>query len=876
LVLKSCSLGCASTGCAVNQIAPNQDIVLEFNHKIDPLSVSPATFEIQEIPSGVAPAGTYIVQGKRVTFRPLIAFTPEPAFGFEPNASYLIRVPAAPDSPVLQSTSGSANRTSLQCTVTASQPVIDPQPGPPLVETFLQMVPGDIGSLVPAEGATCVPVAVPDPANPGDLVPVPIVMFFDDIMDPSSLVQGTASPTVSVNVTAFNPVSGTQEVLAVLPGTYTLSFDFQNLLTRLIFVPSVFFPGTGPDGGTDCANPLPQARRMEVRFSPAITDLSGNALANPGVVSFSTVPTAGMPFTVTESFDSQVNEDDSRSGAVWGGGELSPGKGGGRALLGDLVVDTADVTLDTTSASFPASQTLTGQVEPVTNGVFQFGRVFVGMNRRLRFTGSVPVRLFASGEIEIQGTLDIGGGDAPDHFGRNDAALAGFPQSPLGGLGGAPGPAAGAGGKGGDMPMAPNCPPGPEIDGVSGEGVGGVGGFPQGGGQGSLHYPSNLPCIADLPGEICPAQVICLSEQRAMGGGGGGFRTDGIMGMPGGFVFQPACTAVIPNLPPAGSSGLGGPMNPVDPSLDPETGNLKGGSGGGGSGAHPKDSKGITIFPIGCNGDTVPATTVVYQTGAGGGGGGGAGQFQAGRLLNVQNGVLDARGGDGGSSTDAVGAQGIGQVSGGGAGSGGAILLQSGATLALTGSSLVDVRGGFGGTNQTGAAGGSGGAGYVRIEADPQPAPAPLSAFVQPMIPLGTLTTGLFNPANNPPEADFSSGVSNFFFVSNPMALLVSFQSYELKVRFLSGTEITYSDDPAIGPLPALGIDPVTIYFQGEAADAMNVPIPGSETFWVTEVSDLNASPVRLVRFVINFDRDLVQSLGFDAVLEVKFNLLTE
>jgi hypothetical protein len=593
------------------------------------------------------------------------------------------------------------------------------------------------------------------------------------------------------------------------------------------------------------------------------------------------LPIDWAPITIVENFDTNSKEDAPRTGAFWndpsGGGVLRRGNGGGSGLLGDLA-PSANVTFDTTSASFPASQTLTGQPFQVTNGIFEFARLHIPTGVTVRFEGSLAARIFARGEARIEGTLELSGENAPDHFDRNDAAMPGFPQAPLGGLGGAGGPGAGAGGKGADIPLAPNCPPGPELDGEDGVGVGGVGGPANGAGGGSVHWPPNLPCIANLPGDICPAAVICLSEQRSRGGGGGGFLTAGNVGLATGFVFPPACSAMIPWASPFPTPG--GPATPVDPSLDPATGNLKGGSGGGGSGAHPKDSRGVTVFPIGCNGNIVPANTVVYHSGGGGGGGGGAGQFQAGRLFEFAgSGLLEARGGDGASSTDAMGVTGVGAVSGGGGGSGGAALLQAGRGPSSLPSSIVprvDVLGGFGGTSQTGGIGGSGGSGYVRVETDPPPTGANFANFA---LPSASLTAGSYLATSQHPV----SGAQSLYYDTtqpNPRYL-----RYELEVSFRDPANpnpnpdpqdptqtihVVYDDDPSTpNQPPVAGVDPVAIVWQGSAADPSGNPM-GTPTLWSPSLAALTLTNSRLARFTVLFDRDLAAALDLLAVTDVR------
>ncbi|HET6202104.1 MAG TPA: Ig-like domain-containing protein [Planctomycetota bacterium] len=929
--LVSCSLGCGSGGCAINQIAENQEIVLTFNRAVDPSSVGPETFSVvKAVPGGAAPPGTWLAQGSKAIFRPLLTFnsTGTPVFGFETNAPYQITVPAAPARTVIRSTGGSPNRTPLSCLATASQGVNDLVPGAPHVAVFFQSDPLNPDSLLPLADATCVPRGVPDPELPlpPGVTPAPLhlVFIFDDIMQPGTLVDPIqqTSPSINVSVKLLDPGPPPTEstIVSSVPGVFAISYDFTLLRTRVVFVPSLLFPGLGfdPSAGI-CSPPFPAGqpfRKVVVTLSPAILDLA-NPSPNPVVlapnqnpVTFTTKPVNLSTFLVTEDFDTTARRDPLRTGALWNDpaspGVLKIGKGGGRGLHGDVVLSSTNLTLDTGNASFPASQTLTGTPLTVTDGIFEFGTVVIPQGRKLSFVGPNPARLFVRGQLVVGGTVELKGSPGEDHVGFSDAAQALFPQHPAGGLGGAGGPNAGAGGDGGSIDPTVTTSTAAWssnliLDGEGGVGVGGPSGPGGGGAVGGLHYPTNLPPPGALPGEICPVTVECRSKQKSSGGGGGGYKTQGSDGLPGtpafpGGIFTPCSQSTT--IPPVTASP-GGSAVVADPTLNPDLGLLFGGSGGAGSGVNPHDSKpGIPCNSTTVN--TVPPGTVVYQSGCGGGGGGGAGQIQAGADVTINPGSLvDDSGGAGGSSLSGVGAApGSGNVSGGGGGSGGALLIQSGREVVLPLPPpvfLIKVRGGSGGlSTTTQAAGGAGGDGYARIETDPAPSLASVSPYVDPP---ASLSVGTFVPFTGSP-ANFSGAASTWIDSSGAGSLVVTFDHYVLKAAFGDPanppanledcgavTCIEFDDDPATpnGP-PVAGVHPLQIFFQGTEADANGLPDETQTTPWMTTLSGLNfcppfSCPPRFVRFTVVFDQTLATTGPLPlllAVLEVRLFLNTE
>ncbi len=156
--------------------------------------------------------------------------------------------------------------------------------------------------------------------------------------------------------------------------------------------------------------------------------------------------------------------------------------------------------------------------------------------------------------------------------------------------------------------------------------------------------------------------------------------------------------------------------------LDPSSGYLRGGSGGGGAGMSQHGS-----FNSVNSGGSAAHAIESYRTcdGGGGGAGGGAVLLHAGNHLQW-NGQINANGGDGGSSAAAVSSSyAIDPVTwehtlpgdaGGGGGSGGAVLVQVGGDLTLGAQAAANLNGGTGGIGAVGNDGGDGGIGVLRME----------------------------------------------------------------------------------------------------------------------------------------------------------------
>lgn len=391
--------------------------------------------------------------------------------------------------------------------------------------------------------------------------------------------------------------------------------------------------------------------------------------------------------------------------ADWGGGELRAkfsftgggGPGGDfdwKVATGEiLIVNTSQASITGGPGYFPSS------TQTVLGGVFDVRNLWVEAGGTLIFEGPNPVTIFASGDVLIDGLIDLGGTKAPGVVATNTTFLP-IPGSP-GQCGG------GRGGTGSAQTAASTW-----------RGDDGFGAFDTqgGGGQG---------------GETGWA-TKSLPQSLRRGAGGGG----GVLGSNVAQTFGPAATFGTwdqsrlgldaeqgfsnPTAQFGSFSGPGGPIggNPgPGPFVDPDPGNdffgsmfdaatgkvlvgeLKqpwAGAGGGGGGDASRIAAGTT-FP----GPWKPAGD---ERGAGGGGG--AGSLRILTLGNIRFGLgakLLARGGSGGGGENNNRFNRVGGGSGGG--SGGHVILESAASIDFSQNSGVSIT----------ATGGQGGAGESEI-----------------------------------------------------------------------------------------------------------------------------------------------------------------
>ena len=423
----------------------------------------------------------------------------------------------------------------------------------------------------------------------------------------------------------------------------------------------------------------------------------------------------------------------------------------------------------------------------ITDGTFEFESIDIKNGGTLIFEGDQPVRLFARGfaKVGVTGVISISGGSPATHdstFAQPTAGVRnydglGMPieeEAPFG----AGGPAAGDGGYGADRwAFADMLSPFYGISDVdfgtamvtsttpAGYGGGGHGGVLNvdgsgagvGGARNPTEYPTDLDTFLMTPDTLymnllfpMTPEQDCHARQVGGSGSGGSYATTGGDGVSLSEVTLPdepldASNNNDPeNTGPGTQIVISGPVRTLKYNPAFESNFLWGGSGGGGGGNHPYNTStngGQLGFP--CLEDE--AGVAVFDewhdhSGAPGGGGGGAIQFVAGKSLDI-DGIIDASGGNGGSSLEeGVNADGEYAMPGG-AGSGGGIRLQANVvSVAQTAGRLI-VAGGQGGISRWDeklepSVGGAGGTGLVRIEAADEIGPEEIEALAASIEPI--------------------------------------------------------------------------------------------------------------------------------------------
>jgi hypothetical protein len=481
----------------------------------------------------------------------------------------------------------------------------------------------------------------------------------------------------------------------------------------------------------------------------------------------------------------------------------------------------------------------------VDDGTLEFAFVDIEPNSTLTFVGENAARMLVRGDIELQaqGTINVAGESQGAH-----ASL-----TPYGQPGGKAGPAAGQGGRGGDRNNSTDSGlqsvggvtiANSVLDGSHAEGIGGLPvnpAEPPGNGRGGQVWPINFPtasfgAFADLAVEQTP-DLLCPSHQVAGSGSGGSYATGGVRGvartdLPTGFLF--AGTEVC-NLRPGGAPPPTGcppfhvtsataldpdlleppSLNPTQQRLlTPALGYLRGGSGGGGGGT---SLFGTAVFGLTTCFD-LGMTIFSDNSAGGGGGGGGALQVQVGDQADL-DGVIDARGGQGGTA-DTNPPNGVNAAPGGG-GSGGAILIEAGSLdLAATPARLA-IPGGSGGAGPVNSLGGAGGTGLVRVEQrGSAPSQTAVALAIDPLDPLDPLSTkwlsvGTWSYNNSPTSTTTEEGFSG----SQSCWLQVPDDAFSL----------TYKSDPANAAPDEMGWNMEVILDLGNVGDPQPYPFRGKD-----------------------------------------------
>ena len=483
-----------------------------------------------------------------------------------------------------------------------------------------------------------------------------------------------------------------------------------------------------------------------------------------------------------------------------------------------------------------------------------------------------------------------------------------------------------------------------QIHGRNGGGVGGVAplGRPifkpeeiindlaNGSGMGSFAWPlytNQVPDPAD-PASMTPNSDFDIKSHfdssissfthhaihRARGGGGGGYWSDGQQGGffdiastdplgnplfapvidPPNFVYEynsflewdfvVSLSGGTPSVADGGGGAFDPSLWPGIETLDPDSGLLFGGSGGGGAGSSQHGSWDDTF--------SGEIDTQRGGDGAGGGSGGGSVQLQAGGRLSV-TGELTVEGGQGGDSEFMVAipfgdpnAILVGQPGdgGGGGGSGGSALLQIGGDIQVVPDG-ISLEGGRGGLGSAGNHGGAGGSGLARFEtATGTETLALLQSWVTPdeavdLAPIGQagvpnrIKSDLSIPGTT---ADLglingnSSGVRSLWYRPAGTLSVLSFQSYSILCEYDDGsgpTVLIYSDN---GVFTQPGATPIWIGFQtGWAPPGATEPDPATVSEWIIPgfqgtaggLPELRSNLANRVRYQIVFDQDVVQGL---------------
>lgn len=571
--------------------------------------------------------------------------------------------------------------------------------------------------------------------------------------------------------------------------------------------------------------------------------------------------------TLVETFATAAFRDPLASGDVWGGGATTSATLGGDGRHGSFdpsigtVVGPQHYVWDTDNTTIPASSTLAGTAEVVTDGRFHFTDFVVPAGVTIDFTGSSPVQIFARGRIDVAGAVRCNGAAMTTFNGR------GATNGPVvyvdGQSGGLPGPGGGRGGNGGNecRGFGPIVQNGIVVtDGQPGEDVRVAAGHAYAasaagtGGRGGAMNPANglVP-----PSSPATALAGIYNPYFATPGAGGGFTG------PGGTSTVNLIPLLQVNAAPA--PGQAFPLFPFPPvsapigyrSLDHF---LVGGSGGGGGATHA-----FGTFNI-------PGTTFDrYVAGAAGSGGGGALALRAGGDVHIAaTGSLQCKGGAGvlirGHDQNATTNVNWGVTSPGGGGSGGSIVVQSAGAAAVHGA--IDASGGDGSrTGQIWVAqynvtshAGAGSPGFFRIEAAGNVA---VTGSTVPLYVAGSNSGALL-------DQDPRSGSRSLWLVP-PSTGLPRYVRYEL-LADIGGHTVLFSDDPAIAAMAADDPNgPVLLRFQGARVDASTGQVlAGTFGPWRTRIvagpGTLNEDRAEAVRFDLVLDK----ALGATAVRELR------
>ncbi len=816
LCLTTCNLGCTAAGCAINQIAQNQPVILSFNKDIDPGSVSSASVSLRTS-TGEEPVGRLLVNGSVVQFVPeVLVVGAQSFFGFRAGETYQMVLPGgAQEINAVRSASGDPFAETYACTLVVSRGIEDLDGQPPR--------------------ATLVSPSLPYNVNPATTV----VLEFSELISQAPFV--TATPTtqpVDVRVRlirqgATGPECDPSSVPQPIFGAWQLTNDPVRQVTRATFTPN---------------QEVPSGVCIEVEVTSRVEDLSGKP-AQGQTFQYFTQPGVRPPEALVDEFDNSLNMDVDVSSGAWTNGFATPGELGRDGLHGEfdpalgVLVGPNTYEWSTDDITIPRSYTLSGLDERITDGVFRFARFMVPLGVTVRFVGTKPARLYVRGRARIDGVVDLAGGSLTTWDGL-------LPTGQPGAAGGAAAASGGAGADRGDglgNQPAFNGRDGADVRLPAGHAYAGQAAGT--GGKGSRQWPADGLDSSITYGLISPG---LYSTQVVPGGGGGGFGAAGSNGT----VLQTHFGTAAEGGPDApGGKRLN--LLPIPAGRGVLDHLLVGGSGGGGSASHP--------FLV------AQSFPYHWRSGAGGAGGGGALGLRTGSDLSIASTAQVLTPGGSTQDSDHVNNYAIP----GGGGSGGSVVLQVGGIINQGG--LVDVGAGRGGT-QTGLAGfvnmsskgGDGAPGYLRLEMPGTPDPTKLGSTRPPFDPL--------NPQNTPSitvaaltERDAIVGAQSLWMATRQVFPPL-FLRYELDA-VVDSNAVKFSDDPTLGPLAA-GSTAVQFFVQGALLDASGAVDPGTIRPWRKYVGPfapagevaLTDDRAQVVRFVLLFDRSVAQSIRVDRV----------
>lgn len=849
----SCDLGCSQTGCSITEVAENQPLRFKFSDAVAPESVNSTSISIRTA-TGVAPNGRFEVVGSEVVFVPEVSTSGGVStFGFLRNESYIISMVAGAQS--VRNLSGDSLRNDFSCTVIASQGIIDEDGAPPTVELISPTV------LVNA------------PVNPT------IVLRFSELIDttPLQVSLSEASPIrVVLRGQLPNGECDSDSDGIALQGVPALSTETvgSREVTVVTFQPQIQLPGNS------C---------LTVRVTADLRDLSGRS-AIPAKFVFLTEAGVSTPIQITETFVNNGKQEQEISGGIWGGAQgpgARPGLIGGDGRHGSFDPNLGEpigggiFAWNVDNLLIPETSSLTGEQYLVTDGRFYFTDMVVPVGTTIRFVGTSAPVIRVRGQVDIRGTIEVNGRDAPGEVafgsppGSNQTGefVSTFNARVIttGQAGSEGGVFGGRGGKGADTctnsgptivngQNLTNGQAGQDINVLAGHAYAGTVG--QTGGRGGLLTPQSGSW-----GSSPPLLQSVWCAWFSPGGSGGGFSSNGT-------------NAGAPNYLGSTTSGASGPVTtapvvggnsfsvmPFPPTSAPAGYTslnhfLVGGSGGGGGGSH---SYGI----VGLGG-----TAGTWYSGHGGTGGGGTFAIRSGGTLVVgSEGLLIARGGDGVLITGTVPAgtpqNTLGISSPGGAGSGGSMLLQSGQSVTMSGE--INTRGGVGSrvgelaTAQVRleSQAGSGADGFYRIEAPPM------------SINFGGQATPAFVSGENDgdlEDRDDRSGDSSLWYTTG-LVFPPTWDRYELDVDIDGDgvVDITYTDSGAPGTEKAAEFNgpitlPLVIAFQGANLNQAGTEPIGPIGPWRDGIGSgagqgISLDAVTGFRFTITYNRALAPNL---------------